>query len=93
MNADNDALSNFECPRCSSKYPIGPIFDHDPNICSGCGSKLIEWNLIEHIYLIDYENAPGIIKKIIEYLEDENEHDAYVEVKHIIGLLCFKEKS
>ena len=88
MDADDDAFSKFSCPRCGAPYPVSSMFDHDPRFCSKCESKLIEWNLIEFIYLIDYESAPGIVKNMIDYLEDKNEHDANKEVKSILNLLC-----
>jgi hypothetical protein len=80
---DQDKLT---CPGCSAKFISGPLFDHDPRNCLRCGTKLIEWNLVSDIILIDVEQAPPVIRSIIHALAPLTEPDAEVQVKALAGL-------
>lgn len=79
------------CPRCEAPYVAGPIFDHHDRVCNNCHTTLNEWNMISVVYLIDVENAPDIIKHIINYLQPFTEPDAFEELLSLFQFLHVEE--
>ena len=76
-----------KCPRCNSNYPFGPLFDHHPRVCPSCKLPLIEWALTSVIYLIDFEQAPPIVKNLITYLGTLPEPEAEQELECLVNFL------
>jgi hypothetical protein len=83
-------VANFEeplrCPRCGSRYVAGPLFDQDPRICHTCNATLIEWFMISVVYLIDIEQAPDIVKALVNYLQSLRTSEAFDQ---LLSLLMF----
>lgn len=83
-----------KCPRCSSPYPVGPIFDKDPRTCLYCHATLVEWNLIHYIYVIDLDNSPHLVQHMVNYLRLAGSLDAekqLFELLEFLGVKAFNE--
>ncbi len=88
LNGPKIDLKSACCPKCDAPYKVGPIFDHDPRPCLNCGTTLIEWNMMDPIFIINYNQAPQIVKNIIDYLAPFTEQEADME---LLKLLRFME--
>lgn len=86
VRVDGLHQNELRCPRCNSHFHNSPIFDHDKRACLNCKANLVEWNTISFIYVIDVDNAPEIIKLIINFTEPLTEQEAE---KHIMILSRF----
>lgn len=80
-------LASCKCPRCDTSYKFGPVFDHDIRWCSHCGAVLVEWNMNNHLYIIDKEMATPLVKAIIEYLAPLDEYQAFHELNELLSFL------
>ena len=86
LGNEKDLSKHIACPRCKAAFPFGPFFDPAPRMCPSCKIKITEWELFEILYLIDYEQAPKIIKLLIDHFEGMYEYDAEA---HLVLLLNF----
>ncbi len=87
LEEPNMDLNAAYCPACNAPYQVGPIFDHDPRSCTQCGAVLIEWNMMTSIFIIDRDQAPALVRNIIEYLAPCTEQQADEELLQLLRFL------
>jgi hypothetical protein len=75
-----ESISDAKCPRCGAPFDVNAIFDHHPRSCVGCGTVLVEWNLNRHVYILDKERAPALVRSIMDLTGPMDEHRAGVEL-------------
>jgi hypothetical protein len=69
-------MGKVRCPRCNHPYQAGPLFDHHPRKCKGCGVLLVEWNIMNYVYIISPESAPPVIQTLVAFLAPLTEYEA-----------------
>lgn len=87
VRIENFDLGAAHCPRCGVPYTVGPVFDHDPHPCLNCGATLVEWNLMNPIFIIDRDRAPEILKSIMDYLALLTEQQANIALYELFSFL------
>ena len=83
INVQTDGL-DAKCPRCGESFPVGPIFDHDPRVCMHCSANLVEWNLQGIVMIVDTDNAPPLVKKMIVHLSTLTEPEAQDQLEALL---------
>lgn len=69
-------MADVRCPQCAHSILPGPLFDHHSMKCKGCGGILVEWNIMNYIYIIIPEKAPPVVQYLVSFLAPLNEHEA-----------------